>query len=254
VKAVKELWQRGVVTEVYKGSKISLNPVLGDTAQELETLATYVLLTPDWCQKKGLKCAHCALVPLYTQRIGNGQPLVVNGDVAGSCTVPGPACSDEEMKEFIVRQTIRVAATQTRQVWIQISGGQTIATSDDTFTFEVQSVPTNESLIGLQVKPATKQEGGEVVVQSTEDSPGSSLGHAGKTAVLAACGLVCVLLACCTLLALDSFPGRLQRRGFSLLTLHKNLETHAEGEEASDAEDNLSCSEEDVRKVARISS
>jgi len=52
--AVKMLWERGVVTELYKGSTLTLGPG-GDRARELETLATFTIVRPAFCPL-GLQC------------------------------------------------------------------------------------------------------------------------------------------------------------------------------------------------------
>lgn len=195
--AVKELWQRGVVTEVYKGSPLTLDPLYGDPAPELETLATYVHQTPLFCEGREFACGHLALLPLYTQRYADAQPRVENGVSVGKCTMPGPACSDEEIREFVMTQNAQVASTGRRLVWLQIDGGTTVETSDDRYRLQVDLVPTNESLLGLDVQPmhASLPTTGfrEVIVNDLPEKP-SLFQEYFATGVFA---VTFVLIMCC---------------------------------------------------------
>jgi len=198
--AVKELWQRGVVTELYKGSKLTLEHIYGDPAPELETLATFVHQTPLFCDNKEFGCSHLALLPLYTQRYDDAQPWVENGVSAGHCTVPGPACSDSEIREFVMRQNAQVSNSGQRLVWLQIAGGDTIETSDDSYRLEVGLVPTNTSLLGLDMQPmhaslpTTGLASREVIVNDVHEKP-SLLQRYSAAYVLTG---TFVLIMCCT--------------------------------------------------------
>lgn len=147
VNAVKELWTRGVVTELYKGSALSENRLFGDRALELESVTAFVVqkLDSGYCSHRDFGCAHSSLPPVYMLRMADPQPFVRGGWSAGSCTMPGPACSDAEIRLFMEGQNV-LAQSKQRQRWIQVGGSETVATDDDTYTLEVTKAPTDTRL------------------------------------------------------------------------------------------------------------
>lgn len=155
--AVKELWEHNVATELYKGSAYTESHFLGDTAPELETIAAFVVQKlgmgarglQGYCKNDRvmdrLTCGHSSLQPLYMQRIDDPQPLVKGGQPVGTCTMPGPACSDAQIRTFI-REQIKLSLSKQRQMWVQDAGSMTVETDDDTYKFEINSAPTDTRL------------------------------------------------------------------------------------------------------------
>lgn len=148
VEAIAKLWKLGVPTELYKGSLLSMTKLIGDPVRELETVSAYVVQDVDggYCHHNSLDCGHSSLVPLYMLRIADPQPSVKDGESIGNCTMPGPRCSDAQIREFVHKNNALIAKSGKRNVWHQENGIYSIATDDDSYRMQDDPVPTKTTL------------------------------------------------------------------------------------------------------------
>jgi len=199
LQAINFLWEQGVATELYKGSPLSLGRVLifDRPFKELETLAAFVVQNVDgYCRvgtdygQVSLECSHSSLVPLYMWRMADRQPEVNGGGSIGNCTLPGPACSDDQIRAFIRRNNGLISTTGARLVWHQNGGQGTLSTDDDSYRVVSEIVPTHTVLPAIQMSKLNSHP------EVTEAPPVSQLGSESPQ-ILVTTALLCILLCIC---------------------------------------------------------
>jgi hypothetical protein len=194
LQAVKALWKQGIATELYKGSTLSITHIFGDPVKELETLTAYVVqkVNKGYCHGNNVDCGHSSLVPLYMLRLGDPQPLVESGNPVGNCTMPGPACSNEQIRVFIQRNNQLIDQTGKRKVWHQKKGIDTIRTDDDSYRVSDDGVETNAHL--PQLSEISGSRGPANFLKRTLLRPASSMGVLCFSIAFIICaGMTCAL-------------------------------------------------------------
>lgn len=138
-----------VVTEVYKSSVLTQQPIFGVVNEALTTLATLVVYDSgsscggvgffNFKDHSGLahvSCNHFAVVPLYFLSLGTKsltlqpppKPASPNSAL-DACPVPTAFCNASQIRQWIKRNR-EVGGTQ---VWKQVSGSETRDIQDDAF-------------------------------------------------------------------------------------------------------------------------
>eukprot|EP00747_Dinoflagellata_sp_TGD_P209769 gnl/TRDRNA2_/TRDRNA2_83142_c1_seq1.p1 gnl/TRDRNA2_/TRDRNA2_83142_c1~~gnl/TRDRNA2_/TRDRNA2_83142_c1_seq1.p1 ORF type:complete len:877 (-),score=169.79 gnl/TRDRNA2_/TRDRNA2_83142_c1_seq1:63-2693(-) len=168
-KLVQKLWGQGLVTEVYKSSAFSEQPLLGDTNPKLggssSEHVTLVNLSPQWCGSilnKGIEsedCKHKAPLYIYLLQKGTDPPPLIGGlsvlsEVPGvdaellqgnisnsRCQVPSAACSDDEIRALLEQQSSIQKMGHVQTHWEQVAGKGTLDTSDDAYKLRVVRPP-----------------------------------------------------------------------------------------------------------------
>jgi len=149
--AIQSLWLRGVPMELYKSSIMTEWPFpFGwNPALEMETLGTVVYYDPQFCGfgLVSYQCRHEAAVLLYFLRMG---------PPAAECVIPGPTCTELQLKDLIRRQQDNLTdgvhmvfnqkAKGSRVVYTQITGKGTLTPDDDEIVPVVKDLPTDARL------------------------------------------------------------------------------------------------------------
>lgn len=136
---VRRLWEREVITEVYKSSAFSENWMVGQPNAVLDALVALIEYAPNWCGHFvwGWDCKHKAVVPMYFLAFGDPPPPLSvagpDGQQPGVCLVPSSACMDSDVKELVSRQNVLTSNFSDQQRWVHEEGKQTLQTEDDTF-------------------------------------------------------------------------------------------------------------------------
>lgn len=220
---VSELWQKGVVSELYKTSLLTETRALGDAVLELETMSTLTILHPAFCYGHamprifGMECQHCAAAPLYFMRMDGAdlgtlddaslQNLGSQGDASSQkCSIPGPTCTDDQIRDLIINQNQRISRGK-RLVWEQVDGPLSVDTFDDTFRLHISDVPTTATLsakwraIPNVASLAAKE---APVPTITTPVPGTDSGGAARQ-IIVGVGLVAFIVTvfcCCLVLSI----------------------------------------------------
>jgi pimeloyl-ACP methyl ester carboxylesterase len=222
VRAIQALWKRGVATELFKGSWVTMKNILGDAALELCTITAYVESNLDagFCSHNP-DCAHGSVVPIYMLRINEEkQPLVRGGSPAGTCTMPGPACSDEQIVTFVLWQS-QFNAKDKMHKWVQVDGIDTMATNDDVYEEKIvdaptdtkMGAPTEQYLVSTVAQPSLRNATGGVLSKAALQSQTYGKMVLGITSSLCCCAL------CMGIIMYSSFSMR-EKSEFDALKLH----------------------------------
>jgi len=198
-----------------------MTKLIGDPARELETVAAYVVQNVDggYCHHNSIDCGHSTLVPLYMLRIADPQPQVNDGEAIGACTMPGPLCSDDEIRAFIRNNNALISTSGKRSVWHQETGIYTVGTSDDSYRLEMEKVPTRSTLPGVTslwqaINKSTNATEGDPAPLMFRQNGGERSKLFLQCLALAAVIAVCLwILACCRALSKNpttrtEFPAR----------------------------------------------
>lgn len=230
VRAVKSLWEKGVPTELYKGSAVTEVSAWGfNPALEIETISTTVYWDTGYCGigLLSLACRHEACVPLYFLQKEKGVAKIESNDsVVGKCGVPGPTCTDSEIVQLMSLENTIIANDKKRYIWKQVRGGGTWILDDDMYRRELSDVPTDVKLPA--VKHVSRQGAKAPTVSphpaninfrlhAVSQPAGTSVDDS-QTArhsvtmpiLLIALGGGCL---CCALVAFGIFMARLRRKG-----------------------------------------
>lgn len=136
---VRRLWERDVITEVYKSSAFSENWMMGQPNAVLDALVALIEYEPSWCGHFvfAWACKHKAVVPMYFLAFGDPPPALSvagpDGQQPGVCLVPSAACLDADVKELVSRQNVLTSNFSDQQRWVHEDGTGTLETDDDTF-------------------------------------------------------------------------------------------------------------------------
>jgi hypothetical protein len=147
--ALNHLWLRGVPMELYKSSLMTeWRTLLGwNPALEMETMGATVYLDPRYCGygMAAYHCRHEAAVPIYFSRMG-----VSHEELGENCTVPGPRCTDTQLRNLIIAEQVNITQFSRRTVYHQVSGRSTVKAEDDTYAVWIQGLPTDARLPALK--------------------------------------------------------------------------------------------------------
>lgn len=151
VDAVERLWKlHNVPTMVYKSSlmtrtvRIAPDLLIGaafDPGVELDVLGTLVRWTPSFCGEVfQLPCQHDVIVPFYFFGMRDSSYDLENaGPTSGQCRMPGPQCTDAEIRDIVAQRRAGITRGGKQQLWKQVRGMLTWTIEDDAFRWDVSS-------------------------------------------------------------------------------------------------------------------